>query len=119
MTGEWGERAATVLIAAIVILAAAVYARSFLAPIAFALFIAAIVWPLQSLLQKAMPRIAALGVVTAVIVIVFLLFGALIAWSFGSVGRGVINDAAKFQAGSRITALRSPASGRSISMRAG
>ena len=61
MTGEWGVRAAVVLIAAIVILAAAAYARSFLAPIAFALFIAAIVWPLQSALQKTMPRIAALG----------------------------------------------------------
>jgi AI-2 transport protein TqsA len=98
MTGEWGVRAAVVLIAAIVILAAAAYARSFLAPIAFALLIAAIVWPLQSALQNMMPRIAALGIVTATIVIVFLLFGALIAWSVGRVGRGVINDAARFQA---------------------
>jgi AI-2 transport protein TqsA len=98
MTGEWGVRAAVVLIAAIVILAAAAYARSFLAPIAFALFIAAIVWPLQSALQRMMPRIAALGIVTTTIVMVFVLFGALIAWSFGRVGRGVINDAAQFQA---------------------
>jgi AI-2 transport protein TqsA len=97
MTGEWGVRAAVVLIAAIVILAAAAYARSFLAPIAFALFIAAIVWPLQSALQRMMPRIAALGIVTTTIVMVFVLFGALIAWSFGRVGRGVINDAAQFQ----------------------
>jgi AI-2 transport protein TqsA len=98
MTGEWGARTAVVLIAAIVILSAAAYARAFLAPIAFALFIAAIVWPMQSGLQKMMPRIAALGIVTATIVIVFLSFGALIAWSFGRVGRGVINDAAQFQA---------------------
>jgi AI-2 transport protein TqsA len=98
MTGERGLRGAVVLIAAIVILAAAAYARSFLAPIAFALFIAAIVWPLQSALQKMMPRVAALGIVTATIVVVFLLFGALISWSFGRVGRGVINDAAQFQA---------------------
>jgi AI-2 transport protein TqsA len=98
MTAVLGSRVAVVLIAAIVMLAAAVYARSFLAPIAFALFTAAIVWPLQSALQRMMPRLAALAIVTATIVVVFLLFGALIAWSFGRVGRGVINDAARFQA---------------------
>ena len=96
MTAVLGSRVAVVLIAAIVMLAAAVYARSFLAPIAFALFTAAIVWPLQSALQRMMPRLAALAIVTATIVVVFLLFGALIAWSFGRVGRGVINDAARF-----------------------
>jgi AI-2 transport protein TqsA len=91
-------RTALTLIAAIVILAAAAYARSFLAPIAFALFIAAIVWPLQRALQRLMPQLVALTIVTVTIAIVFLLFGFLIAWSFGRVGRGVINDAAQFQA---------------------
>jgi hypothetical protein len=73
------------------------YARFFLAPIAFALFIAALVWPLQSALQRHMPQLVALAIVTLTIVVVFLLFGSLIAWSFGRVGRGVINDAARFQ----------------------
>jgi AI-2 transport protein TqsA len=91
-------RPAVILMAAVVILAAAAYARSFVAPIAFALFIAAIVWPLQSTLQKTMPPLVALAIVTAAIVLVFLLFGSLIAWSFGRVGRGVITDAAEFQA---------------------
>jgi predicted PurR-regulated permease PerM len=90
-------RGTLILIATIVILAAAGYARFFLAPIAFALFIAALVWPLQSALQRHMPQLVALAIVTLTIVVVFLLFGSLIAWSFGRVGRGVINDAARFQ----------------------
>ena len=91
-------RAAVVLIATVAILAAAGFARSFLAPIAFALFIAALVWPLQSALQRSMPQLVALAIVTLTIVVVFLLFGWLIAWSFGRVGRGIVADASRFQA---------------------
>jgi AI-2 transport protein TqsA len=98
MTPDQDMRAALVLIASVVILAAAGYASSFLAPIAFAMFIAALVWPMQKALQRSMPQLAALAVVTLTIVVVFLLFGSLIAWSFGRVGRGIINDAARFQA---------------------
>ncbi len=90
-------RGTLILIATFVILAAAGYARFFLAPIAFALFIAALVWPMQSALQRQMPQLVALAMVTLTIVVVFVLFGSLIAWSFGRVGRGVINDAARFQ----------------------
>src|SRR5262249_42334399 len=49
-------------------------------------------------LQRSIPQLIALAIVTVAIVIVFLLFGSLIAWSFGRVGRGVIADAARFQA---------------------
>jgi len=96
MTGEASSRAAATLIAAIVILAAVYYASSVFAPVAFAIFIIAIVWPLQSFLQSYLPKLLALAIVILITVVVFLAFASLIVWGFSRVARWVVSDAARY-----------------------
>ena len=55
----------------VLIFAALDFASAIIAPVTFALFIIAIVWPLQSALQKRIPKFLAL-VVTLVITIAIL-----------------------------------------------
>ena len=97
MTGEASSRAAATLIAAVVILAAVYYASSVFAPVAFAIFIIAIVWPLQSFLQSYLPKLLALAIVILITVVVFLAFASLIVWGFSRVARWVVSDAARYQ----------------------
>ena len=75
-------------IIAVVLLAAAVrQASAVFAPLALALFIIAIVWPLQSRLQAKMPKLLALAITIVVTIVVCLAFASLAAWGFGRVGR--------------------------------
>ena len=96
-TGDAWFRAVVGLIAAIAVFSALYFARSVFAPAAGALFVIAIVWPIQSRLQAHMPKLLALAVVILAIVIVFTAFATLVAWSFGRVGRWLIADAERFQ----------------------
>lgn len=81
-----------------ILVAVALYlARSVFAPMAFALFIIVIVWPLQSMLQSRLPKLLALaGSILATIVIVAAI-ASMIVWGFGRVGRYIANDAPRFQ----------------------
>ena len=81
----------------VLVLAALYFARSILAPVAFSLFVIAIVWPLQRVLQARMPALLALLATLVVTLVVMTVLGGLIAWSFGTVGRWLIDNAAKFQ----------------------
>jgi len=85
------------LIATVAILAALHFASSVFAPLAFALFIIAIVWPLQSALQSRLPRLVALAMVMLGVVLVFMAFASLIVWGFGRVAQGVVSDEGQFQ----------------------
>ena len=71
---------------------------SVFAPVAFALFVIAIVWPFQSWLQAAVPKVLALAISIIVTTVVITAFGSLIAWGFSRVVRYVINDATRLQA---------------------
>ena len=73
------------------------FASSVFAPIAFALFVMAIVWPFQSRLQTHLPKIIALAICILVTTVVMTAFGSVIAWGFSRVVRYIINDAARFQ----------------------
>ncbi|MEY9560690.1 AI-2E family transporter [Sinorhizobium fredii] len=86
-----------ILIAALLFLAMLSMASSVFAPIAFALFIIALVWPAQRRLQDTLPRYLALVISFLMVVLAFLAFGWPIAWAFGQVGRWIIADAARFQ----------------------
>src|SRR5215472_11781243 len=97
MTGEASSRAATNLIAVVVTFVALYLASSVFAPVAFALFIIALVWPLQRLLQAYVPKLLALAVVILVTVVVFVAFASLIVWGFSRVARWVVSDAARYQ----------------------
>jgi AI-2 transport protein TqsA len=85
------------VIATIAILATLNVASSVFAPVACALFIIAIVWPMQSRLQSYLPKLLALAIVILVTVATFLVFASLVSWGFGRVGRSLVADAPRFQ----------------------
>jgi AI-2 transport protein TqsA len=86
------------IIAVILLAAAARQASAVFAPLALALFIIAIVWPLQNRLQAKMPKLLALAATIVVTIAVCLAFASLAAWGFGRVGRSLTADAARYQA---------------------
>jgi predicted PurR-regulated permease PerM len=86
------------LIAAVLIAAALAQASTVFAPLALALFIIAIVWPLQHRLEVRMPKLLALGVTIFVTVAVFLAFASLVVWGFGRVFKSIVADLARYQA---------------------
>jgi predicted PurR-regulated permease PerM len=91
-------KAALAIVATVVVAFGAYEATTVFAPLMLALFIIAIVWPLQRRLQIHLPKLVALAITLVVIVTVGLGFASLVAWGFGRVGRAVINDAARYQA---------------------
>jgi len=97
MKPDMALRVAVILIAVIATLVSLNLASSVFAPIAFALFIIAVVWPIQAGLQARLPKLLALAIVVLFIVIVFVVFASLVAWGFGRVGRWLVSDAARFQ----------------------
>jgi predicted PurR-regulated permease PerM len=86
------------IIAVILLAAAARQAGAVFAPLALALFIIAIVWPLQNRLQAKIPKLLALAATIVVTIAVCLAFASLAAWGFGRVGRSLTADAARYQA---------------------
>jgi AI-2 transport protein TqsA len=86
------------LIAAVVVSAAAYQASAVFAPLALALFIIAIVWPLQDWLKARMPALLALAITMIVTVAALLGFASLVVWGFGRVGHSLIADTARYQA---------------------
>jgi AI-2 transport protein TqsA len=87
------------VICALILLAAALYfASSVFAPLAFALFILAIVWPLQEALEKGLPKGVALFVTLAVTIVVVLVFASMIAWALSAVGDWLLSNVQRFQA---------------------
>jgi len=85
------------ILAAIAVLCVLRMAASVFAPVAGALFIIGLAWPLQQSLQRALSKLLALAVVVAVIVCVFIALASISAWGFGRIGRSVVSDAARFQ----------------------
>ena len=86
------------LIAGVVIVAAITYASTVFAPLALALFVIAIVWPLQDWLQARMPKLLALAITLLVTLAVGVAFASLVVWGFGRVLRSLVSDAARYEA---------------------
>jgi len=86
------------IIAAVLVAAAAAQASTVFAPLALALFIIAIVWPLQYWLQSRMPKLPALAITIVVTLAAGLAFASLVIWGFSRVGRSLVADAARYQA---------------------
>ena len=82
---------------AVVIIVALYFARSVFAPLAFAIFIIALVWPIQHRLQSRMPKLVALAICLLATILIFIAFGSMITWSFTRVGRDIVGDATRFQ----------------------
>ena len=85
------------IIAAVLLAAAASQGSTVFAPLALALFIIAIVWPLQRWLQSRMPKLLALSITMVVTVAVCLAVASLAIWGFGRVGRSLVADMARYQ----------------------
>lgn len=83
--------------AAISVAALLYFSTVIVAPIAGAWFIIAIVWPIQDRLQRHLPQLVALAIVVVFTVAVFAIFGSIVAWGFGRIGRSLIAEAPRFQ----------------------
>ena len=86
------------LCTAVLVFAGLYFARSIFAPVAFALFVIAIVWPLQRTLETRIARLLALVATLAATLLVVTVLGYLIVWAFGTVGRWLIENALRLQA---------------------
>ena len=86
------------LCTAVLVFSGLYFARSILAPVAFSLFVVAIVWPLQRALETRIPRLFALVATLAVTLLVVTVLGYLIVWAFGTIGRWLIDNALRLQA---------------------
>jgi predicted PurR-regulated permease PerM len=90
---------ASLVICAIILLTTALYfASSVFAPLAFALFILAIVWPLQHALEERLPKAVALLLTLCITILVVLVFASMIAWALSAVGDWLLNNVQRFQA---------------------
>jgi AI-2 transport protein TqsA len=85
------------LVAAVLVAAALAQASTVFEPLALALFIIAVVWPLQHWLQLRMPKLLALAITIVITVSVCLVFASLVVWGFGRVGRSLLGDVARYQ----------------------
>lgn len=86
-----------IVLAALACLAASFFARPILAPVSFALFAIAVVWPLHRRLQGRLPELAALAVTLGVSLATLALGVFLVLWSFSHVAQWLIGNAARFQ----------------------
>lgn len=98
MAADGTIRTMLTLCTAVLVLAAVFFARGVLAPVAFALFVIALVWPFQRALERALPRLLALLVTLALTVLVVGFLGSLVLWGFSRVGQWLIRNAAQLQA---------------------
>jgi len=86
-----------VIVATVLVIAMLAVAGSVFAPVAFALFIMALVWPVQQRLEQTLPRAVAVLLAFLLVVLAALGLGFLIAWAFGQVARWLVADAARLQ----------------------
>jgi predicted PurR-regulated permease PerM len=86
------------IIALVLAVAALREASAVFAPLALAVFIIAIVWPLQAALEARLPKIVALLLTMAATIVVCVVFSWLVAWGFGRVIRALAADTARLQA---------------------
>jgi predicted PurR-regulated permease PerM len=98
MVGDRGLRILVGLCATVLVAAALQAGQSILAPVVFALFVIALVWPVQRAVQARIPAgLALIGTVLVTFAAVGVLALA-IAWAFGRVAQWVIANAGQLQA---------------------
>ncbi|MFG1294761.1 AI-2E family transporter [Xanthobacter variabilis] len=86
------------LVAAVAVGCALYVAENLFAPVAFALFVIAVVWPLQRRLEARLPKMAAVLLTLVVTLAVVGAVTSVVVWGFGHVGQWVFANAARFQA---------------------
>lgn len=81
----------------ILILAFFHFAQSIIVPLVFALFIIALVWPVQAYLQKQIPQLLALLITLSATIVVITGIGSSVAWGFTKLGHWLFLNAGRFQ----------------------
>ncbi|MBV8093420.1 MAG: AI-2E family transporter [Acetobacteraceae bacterium] len=95
--GDRALRAMVAIVTTILTVAALGITQSVFAPLSFALFIIAIVWPLQSRLQAWMPKLVALTLTMLTTVAVILGFAWVVTWGFARVAHYVVGEVPRLQ----------------------
>jgi AI-2 transport protein TqsA len=95
--GDRALRLSAVVLAVIVTLAALALAHSVMIPVAFALFVIALVWPLQRRLQRRLPQLLAVLTTAAVALLAIAIGCWLIVWGFGRIAQWIIANSARLQ----------------------
>lgn len=98
MTADRGVRTLLALCAGFLSMALLLLAQSVLAPVSFALFTIAIVWPLQRFLQARMPKILAVIITLLLTLVSILALASTVAWGFTRVGQWLLANSDRFQA---------------------
>jgi AI-2 transport protein TqsA len=98
MTSNGSIRAAITICAVILVSVALYLASSVFAPLAFSIFILAIVWPFQNALQAWLPKALALLLTLTVTIVVVLLFASMVAWALSAIAEWLLNNVQRFQA---------------------
>lgn len=97
MTGGRTNPTLLGILAGIAVVTALYFSTAIVAPVAGALFIIAVVWPVQERLERHMPQLVALAIVVTSTVAVIAVFGLIVGWGFGRIGRSLVADAPRFQ----------------------
>ncbi len=95
--GDRTLRLAGLICAVILTLAALSLARTVMIPVAFALFVIALVWPLQRRLKRKLPQLVAVLMTAAVALLAIGIGYWLIVWGFGRIAQWVIANSARLQ----------------------
>ena len=89
---------AMLAICTIILVAAALYlGRSIFAPLAFAIFMVAIVWPLQRALETKLPQVVALLLTLILTLAVVVAVSSMVTWALSVERQWLIGHAARFQ----------------------
>ncbi|MCG8274468.1 AI-2E family transporter [Aquamicrobium sp. NLF2-7] len=86
------------IVTVILVLAALYVAHSVFIPLTFALFVIALVWPLQAALQKRMPKLLALFITLAITIFVVLTVSSAVLWGLSRLVQWLIANAGHYQA---------------------
>jgi AI-2 transport protein TqsA len=97
MVTDRPTRAMLAICTTILVAAALYFTRSIFAPLAFAIFMVAIVWPLQRALQAKLPQVVALLLTLALTVAVVVAVSSMVTWALSVERQWLADHAARFQ----------------------
>lgn len=73
------------------------FARSIFIPLAFSLFLIALVWPIQAALQRRMPKLLALLITLGFTIVIIVAIGSVTGWGFSRLAQWLFANAGRFQ----------------------
>jgi predicted PurR-regulated permease PerM len=98
MAAGLASKLSIAVVVAAAVSVAAYQASTVFAPLVLAIFIIALVWPLQSRLQSWMPKLLALAITLVITIAVCGAFASLAVWAFSSVGHYLVTNSGQYQA---------------------